>query len=75
MKEKILEICEECLPLIDFTASDKLWTDQILDSLSLITLVTELSAEFDVRFDLEMLTAENFDSIDAIVQTVKKLQK
>lgn len=75
MKEKILEICTECLPLIDFESSDKLWTDQILDSLSLITLVTELSAEFDVRFDLEILTAENFDSIDAIVQTVKDLQK
>lgn len=74
MKERILQICAEVLPHIDFTASQRLIDDHILDSLALVTLVSELSAEFDVEFDLDSLTPENMNSIDAIVDTVTSLQ-
>lgn len=75
MKEKILEILSEALPQIDFTASDALVDDGILDSISIVTLVSELSMEFDVTFDMNLLEAENLNSIDAIVETVQNLQK
>ena len=75
MKEQILKLCEEVLPHIDFTASDKLVDDGILDSISIITLVSELSLEFDVEFDLDNLEPENMNSIDAIVETVKSLKE
>lgn len=75
MKEQILKLCEEVLPHIDFTASDKLVDDGILDSISIITLVSELSIEFSVEFDLANLEPENINSIDAIVATVQELQK
>ena len=74
MKERILEILSEALPQIDFTASDSLVDDGILDSLSIVTLVSELSLEYGIIFDLEELTPENLNSIDAIVETVKNLQ-
>lgn len=74
MKEKILEILEEALPHIDFTSSDSLVDDGILDSLSIVTLVSELSMEYNIIFDLKELTPENLNSIDAIVETVKKLK-
>ena len=74
MKERILEILAEALPQIDFTASNSLVDDGILDSLSIVTLVSELSLEYGVIFDLEELTPENLNSIDAIVETVKNLQ-
>ena len=74
MKERILSLLEEALPQIDFTASDKLVDDGILDSLSIVTLVSELSMEFGVKFDFTKLTPENLNSIDAIVETVKELQ-
>lgn len=73
MKEKILQILKEALPQIDFTASDSLVDDGTLDSLSIITLVSELSMEFDVEFDLDQLEPENLNSIDAIVDTVNRL--
>ncbi len=73
MKEKILQILKEVLPQIDFTASDRLVDDGILDSLSIITLVSELSMEFDVDFDLDQIEPENLNSIDAIVNTVNRL--
>lgn len=74
MKEQILSLVEEILPQIDFTASDRLVDDGLLDSLSIVTLISELSMEFNVTFDINELTPENLNSIDAIVETVKKLQ-
>ena len=75
MKEKMLEFLGEVLPQIDFTASDRLVDDGILDSISIITLVSELSIEYDVEFDLDKMEPANLNSIDAIVETVKELQK
>lgn len=75
MKERILTILRDALPQIDFSSSDSLVDDGILDSLSIVTLVSELSMEFGIIFDLAELTPENLNSIDAIVETVRKLQK
>lgn len=75
MKERILKLCKEVLPQIDFTSSDALVDDGILDSLSIVTLVSELSMEFGVTFDMDQLEPENLNSIDAIVETVQNLQK
>lgn len=75
MKEKILAALHEVLPQIDFTASDSLVDDGILDSLSIVKLISELSMEFGVTFDMENLMPENLNSIDAIVETVANLQK
>lgn len=74
MREQILEICKEILPRIDFENSDSLVDDGTLDSISIIALVSELSMEFDIEFDMNELQAENLNSLDAIVETVKELQ-
>ena len=75
MRERILEIMETALPQIDFTSSDSLVDDGILDSLSIVTLISELSMEYHVIFDLNQLTPENLNSIESIIDTVKRLQK
>ena len=75
MEEKILAVLHDALPQIDFTASDSLVDDGILDSLSIVTLISELSMEFGVTFDMESLMPENLNSIDAIMDTIKNLQK
>ena len=75
MKEEILAILSEVLPNIDFTSSDRLVDDGILDSISIATLVSELSMEYDVEFDLDQLEPKNLNSIDAIVETVQSLME
>lgn len=75
MRERILKLLSEVLPQIDFTASDALVDDGILDSLSIITIISELSMEFDVMFDMAQLEPENLNSIDAMVSTVQYLQQ
>ena len=74
MKEKVLEIFADTLPQIDAKSSDSLIDDGILDSMSLIMLVSALSMEFGVSFDLDDLLPENFNSVDNIVETIKSLQ-
>lgn len=74
MREEILKLCAEILPNIDFESSDTLVDDGTLDSLSIMTLVQELSLEYDVKFDMANLEASQLNSIDAIVNTVKQLQ-
>lgn len=74
MKEKILQIFAEKLPQVDPEASDTLVDDGYLDSLSLATLVYELSEAFGVIFDMEDFLPDDFNSIDSIARTVKALQ-
>ncbi len=73
IKQTIMEIAEDVIPNVDLKSSDKLVTNKIMDSLSIVTLVQELSIEFDVKFDLKTLKPENLDSLDAMAKTIKKL--
>ncbi len=74
MRDQILELCQDVLPRIDFENSTALVDDGILDSISIIALVSELSMEFDIEFDMNELQAEHLNSLDAIAETVKRLQ-
>ena len=73
MKEKILEILEEINEdIVDYTG-DNLITDGIIDSLSVIDLLAELSDAFDIDITAKHIVEENFKSIDSIVSLVEKL--
>ena len=75
MRERILEIAKRALPQIDITSSDSLVDDGILDSLSIVTLISEFTMEFGVTFDMEELMPEDFNSLDAMVETIERLKK
>ena len=72
MKKEILDILEDILPTIDFTASDTMVDDKTLDSVSLVQIISELSVEYGVEFSFEDLSPENFNSLDGIVALVEK---
>lgn len=73
MKEKILEILEEVKPGFEFEGKVGLIDNGDLDSFDVITLVTELSEEFDIDIPVEEIVTENFDSVDTIVKLVAGL--
>lgn len=74
MKEKVLSVLKNALPKVDFESSNYLVDDGILDSLSIVTAVTALSTEFNIDFDIDDITPENFNSIDAIEKIIIKHQ-
>ena len=75
MKERVKEVLSKALPSIDFDLSDKLYDDGIIDSLTLLTIVSTLGSEFDIEIDFEDLEASNFNSIDSITALVEKYVK
>lgn len=71
MEEKILEICKSVNGSIDYT-SEKLIDDKLMDSVTLISIISELSDEFDVSIPYEEIVPENFNSIKAMAELVEK---
>ena len=74
MREEVLKVLNEVLPQIDFTESEHMVDEKILDSLSIVTLISELSISFDVIFDLSEIDMKQFNSLDSIVDLVSELK-
>ena len=74
MKEKIIEILEEICPGIDFENEESLIDDELIDSLDIVSIVTELNDAFDVEITVEDLLPENFNSVDAIETLIRRLR-
>lgn len=74
MKQQIIGILNEINPGVDYETETKLIDSRILDSLSIISLVSELSFAFDVEIDVMDLVPENLNSVDAIVELINELQ-
>lgn len=75
MKQEILELLETAVPSIDFSASDRLVDEGLLDSLTVVQIIGELSMEYDIDFAFEDLIPENFNSLDCIVSLVERKLK
>lgn len=73
--EKLLEILKELHPDVDFATTVDLVDDGILDSLDIVTLVTEIHAEFDVTIPAEEIVPENFNSAEALMELIEKLDE
>ncbi|MGI6538824.1 MAG: phosphopantetheine-binding protein [Caldicoprobacterales bacterium] len=71
--ETIIEILQELHPDVDFENCETLIDDKILDSFDIISLVTDLSEEFDITIPVEEIIPENFNSVRAIKKLVEKL--
>lgn len=72
-KEIILEILQEMHSDVDYETEDKLVTNKILDSFDLVSLVTELSDEFDIQITAKDFVEENFNSLATLVAMVDRL--
>lgn len=72
--EKLLEILEDCCAEVDFRNEKKLIDDGILESLDIVMIVNELSQQYDIRIGVENLVPENFNSAEAILALVERLQ-
>ena len=73
MKEKIENILMTIRPDVDFSTEKHLITDGIMESIDIISLVTELEDEFDITIAPDVLVAKNFNSLEAIVKMVSEL--
>lgn len=73
-RQELMEILEETRPEIDFAAETALIDDQLLDSFDIISIVGEINDAFDISINVNDLLPENFNSVDAILALIEKLQ-
>lgn len=68
MKQRIRELLEGILPLIDLD-SDYLFSE--LDSLGVTLILMTLSQEYDIELEARDATPKNLKNLDAIVKMVE----
>lgn len=74
MKEELLQLLSAENPEVDFTASEELVDDGILDSLTIVSVIGTLSMEYGIEIPYEEIIPENFNSIDAMAAMIQRLQ-
>lgn len=72
--DELLEILSDLHPDIDFTTQENLIDDMILDSFDIVTLISEISENFDVTISAEHIIPENFNSAEALYALIQKLE-
>ena len=75
MEEKILNLLSEEYPEIDFSSSDELVDDGILDSLTITGIIATLTLEFGITIPYEEIVEANFNSIAGLARMVERLQE
>lgn len=75
MKDTLMEILTELRPDVDFEHETSLITGGILESFDIVSLVSELTDEFDITIRPKDLVPENFNSVDAMLALITKLME
>lgn len=73
--EQLLDILRGLHPDVDFSAEQDLIGEGILDSLDIVTLITEINSVFDVRIPAEEIIPENFCSAQALFELITRLDE
>ena len=73
--EKLIEILRELHDDVDFETEESLVDDGIIDSLDIVTLVTEINDQFDVSIPPEEIIPENFNSAAALYALIERLDE
>lgn len=72
--EKLIEILEELKPGVDYETREDLIDGRVLDSLTILSLVSEIEDEFDVEIPAVEIIPSNFNSAKKIYELIIKLQ-
>lgn len=71
--DELIEILKELKPDIEFTKDTKLVEDKIFDSLGMISLIAEISNEFDIEISPVDIVPENFETVETLYNLIERL--
>ena len=72
--EELLKILNDVKPGVDYENETDLIGHGVLDSITMVTLVLQLSDEFDVDITPVDITPENFKTVQTIYDMIKRLE-
>ncbi len=73
--KKLIEILEELQPDVDYETCEDLVDGRYLDSLTILSLISEIEEEFDVQIPTVEIVPANFNSAASIWALIEKLQE
>lgn len=72
--EKLLELLKGVRPDVDFENETALIDDGLLDSFDVVSIISEIDDVFGVQIRINELDPENFNSVEAIWNLIRKLK-
>jgi acyl carrier protein len=72
--EKLIEILTDLNPEVDYNTCTDLVDGRHLDSLTILSLISEIEDEFDVEIPTVEIIPANFNSAKSIYALITKLQ-
>lgn len=73
MEQEIIEILGEINPYVEIDKNSNLLEEQILDSLGILVLITELEERYSVQIPIETIGVEDFANVSSIIRLMKGL--
>ena len=71
--DELLEALKRVNPNIDYAGQTGLYTNKIIDSIDMTSILAELEDTFDIEISMEYIIPENFDSVEAMWAMVQEL--
>ena len=72
--DELIAILKDIHPDVDYETATNLVDGKILDSFDIISLVGMLNDEYDITIRPANLVPENFNSAEAMLELIEKLQ-
>ena len=72
--EELLKILSGICHKVDFVNEKKLIDNGVLDSFDIISIVNELNEHYDIEIDVDDLEPDNFNTVEAMLELIEKLQ-
>ena len=69
--EELMQRLTEACPGVDFENETALVDDEILESLDIVGIVSEIIDVFDVQISVDDIVPENFNSAEAIWELIQ----
>lgn len=73
-RENVLAVLKEIKPTVDLENITDIIDGGYMDSMELMGLIAGLSDTFGIDIDIDWITPENFNSVDAMTEMVMKLK-
>ena len=73
--EQLYEILQNTVPTIDFRTAQNLVTDKLIDSIDLVSIISDIEDAYGVSINIEDIDPKNFDSAEAIWELVCSLKQ
>lgn len=71
--EELKELLKEAFPTIDFDNETELFTSGALDSMAVVSIITEIENHFGISVTMEYIQPKYFESVDTMWEMIEEL--